>query len=53
MVSVVRARLHTGLGGFVVVPAEEPLGKNPRAVQFSDEAHAERFLDDVAWTAPV
>ena len=50
MVSVVRARLHTGLGKFVVVPAEEPLGKNPRAVRFSDEADAERFLDDVAWS---
>jgi hypothetical protein len=50
MVSVVRARLHTALGNFVVVPAEEPLGKNPRALHFSDEADAERFLVDVAWT---
>jgi hypothetical protein len=50
MVSVVRARLHTALGKFVVVSADEPLGRNPRAKHFSDEAEAERFLDDVAWT---
>jgi hypothetical protein len=50
MVSVVRARLHTALGRFVVVAAHEPLGRNPRALTFSDEAHAHRFLDDVAFT---
>ena len=50
MVSVVRARLHTALGKFVVVAADEPLGKNPRALPFSDEADAERFLEDVAFT---
>ena len=50
MVSVVRARLHTALGRFVVVSADEPLGRNPRARYFSDEADAARFLEDVAST---
>jgi hypothetical protein len=50
MVSVVRARLHSALGRFVIVAAEEPLGQNPRALRFSDEAHALRFLEDVAAT---
>jgi hypothetical protein len=50
MVSVLRARLHTALGRFVVVAAHEPLGRNPRALTFSDEADAQRFLDDVAFT---
>jgi hypothetical protein len=50
MVSVVRARLHTALGKFVVVSADEPLGRNPRARYFSDDADASRFLEDVAST---